>query len=68
VADEEWHPQQRGHHEPDGSRVLEPPYSDERELVMDVPRYGEGVEVLAPRSLREIVAAALARAATVSRC
>ena len=65
VAHEQWHPQQRGRLETDGSYVLEIPFSDERELVMDILRLGEDVEVLEPPALRERVrerlAAALAR-------
>ncbi|MBL8539816.1 MAG: WYL domain-containing protein, partial [Betaproteobacteria bacterium] len=64
VATEEWHPRQRGRFEADGSYVLEVPYSDDRELVMDILRYGPEVEVLGPaplrRAVRERLAAALA--------
>ena len=38
--------------EPDGSYVLELPYSEDRELVMDILRYGPDVEVIGPASLR----------------
>lgn len=55
AAAEEWHPAQRGRSEPDGSYVLEVPYSDPRELVMDILRYGPDVEVLSPPELREQV-------------
>ena len=64
VASETWHPQQYGHFEHDGSYLLEFPYSDERELSMDILRHGSEVEVLAPTSLRRRVsdqAAAVAR-------
>ncbi len=55
VADEVWHPEQKGRFE-DGQYVLEVPYSDSRELVMDILKHGPEVEVLAPESLRtEIV-------------
>ena len=57
VAAEEWHPSQRGRFESDGSYVLEVPYSDHRELLMDILRYGPDVEVLSPPSLREQVRA-----------
>jgi predicted DNA-binding transcriptional regulator YafY len=53
VSAEQWHPQQRTRFEDDGSFVLEVPYSDPRELIMDVLRHGAEVEVLAPASLRE---------------
>lgn len=56
VAHETWHPMQKGRLEADGSYVLELPYSDDRELVMDILRQGRGVEVLSPRALRRRVA------------
>ena len=59
VATEQWHPQQRSHFEGDGSYVLEVPYSDPRELVMDVLRHGAEAEVLAPDSLRQTMREAL---------
>jgi predicted DNA-binding transcriptional regulator YafY len=63
VADEVWHSRQVGRIEADGSYVLELPYSREPELVMDLLRYGAGVEVLAPAALRAHVAQELAAAA-----
>jgi predicted DNA-binding transcriptional regulator YafY len=63
VADEVWHSRQTGRIEADGSYVLELPYSQEPELVMDLLRYGAGVRVLAPESLRATVARELAAAA-----
>jgi predicted DNA-binding transcriptional regulator YafY len=63
VADEVWHSRQAGRIEADGSYVLELPYSQEPELVMDLLRYGAGVRVLAPESLRATVARELAEAA-----
>ena len=56
VKHEEWHPDQKGHEELDGSYVLEIPYSDERELVGDILRHGSDVEVLTPTSVRTITA------------
>ena len=53
VAAEEWHPQQKCRTEPDGSYVMELPYSEDPELVMDILRHGADVEVLAPASLRK---------------
>jgi predicted DNA-binding transcriptional regulator YafY len=55
VGAEQWHPQQRASREADGSFLLEIPYSDPRELLMDVLRHGAEVEVLAPESLRRMV-------------
>ena len=42
--------------------MLEVPYSDPRELTMEVLRHGASVEVLAPRELREAIATELAAA------
>ncbi|HEX4886148.1 MAG TPA: WYL domain-containing protein [Casimicrobiaceae bacterium] len=63
VASERWHADQRGTVEPDGHYVLEVPYSDPRELMMDVLKYGADVDVLAPASLRALVAAEVRRMA-----
>jgi predicted DNA-binding transcriptional regulator YafY len=63
VALESWHPKQKGCLEADGSYVLELPYSDDRELVMDILRQGRGVEVLSPPALRQRVAEELRAAA-----
>jgi hypothetical protein len=64
VRREQWHPRQRGAWRDDGCYVLEVPYADETELLMDVPRHGDQVEVIQPGALREAVqrrfAAALA--------
>jgi len=59
VSREEWHPAQRARWLPDGCYELRVPYVDETELVMDVLRHGEQVEVLAPEALRERVASRL---------
>jgi predicted DNA-binding transcriptional regulator YafY len=53
VADEQWHPQQHGKFLDDGRYELRIPYSNPRELVMDVLRHGPNVEVLDPKPLRE---------------
>ena len=55
VAYEQWHPRQKSKLLPDGSYLLEIPYSDDRELVMDILRHGSEVEVLGPQKLRERV-------------
>ena len=52
VSRERWHSKQRGETLSDGSYVLEIPYSDERELIGDLLRFGADVEVLAPLELR----------------
>lgn len=55
ISHEEWHPEQQGRWLDDGSWELTLPYVDETELVMDLLRQGEQVQVLAPDSLREAV-------------
>ena len=55
VADEHWHPEQQSRMLADGSYELRIPYSDPRELVMDILKYGPDVEVLGPDELREKV-------------
>src|SRR3990167_5212321 len=56
VADEQWHPRQTGRFLEDGRYELRVPYSDPRELVMDILRNGPDVEVMAPPELRAAVA------------
>ena len=53
VADEHWHSQQQGHFLSDGRYELKVPYSNSKELLMDVLKYGPDAEVIAPLSLRE---------------
>ena len=62
VAQEHWHPKQRSQTLADRSYVLEIPYSDARELVGDLLRYGADVEVLEPAELRVRVHRALLEA------
>ncbi len=67
VRNEEWHPDQRLTDEPDGSLVMELPYTDERELTMDILKHGSRVEVQAPTGLRKAVVQAIAAAAALYR-
>jgi predicted DNA-binding transcriptional regulator YafY len=53
VADEHWHSQQQGSFLSDGRYELKVPYSNSKELLMDVLKYGPDAEVMAPLSLRE---------------
>ncbi len=55
VANEQWHPQQHGYYDDEGYYVLEVPYANDTELVMDILRHGPDVEVLKPLSLRNKV-------------
>ena len=63
VAQEQWHPRQKSKFEPDGSYLLEMPYADDRELLMDILKYGPDAEVLAPATLRKTVAERLRQSA-----
>jgi predicted DNA-binding transcriptional regulator YafY len=63
VSAQNWHPKQRARVEKDGAYILEIPYAEDRELVMEILKYGADVEVLAPRTLRQSVADALRRGA-----
>ena len=55
VADELWHPKQVGAYLADGRYQLDIPYSDARELVMDILKHGPDVEVISPAALRDEV-------------
>ena len=55
VASENWHPRQSGQFEKGGYYLLELPYSNDTELVMDILKYGSGVEVISPSTLRKTV-------------
>ena len=59
MADEQWHPAQVGEWQADGRWHLRFPYHRDEELVMDLLRHGEDVEVLGPPALRVAVAARL---------
>jgi len=65
VAEEQWHPDQRGHWRADGRYELVLPYGDPTELVMDILRHGPDCEVVAPLDLREQVADRLRQAASL---
>lgn len=62
VSREQWHPLQRSFQEDDGSLILEVPFTDMRELAMDILRQGQHVEVLEPSELRAAVRAELKQA------
>jgi predicted DNA-binding transcriptional regulator YafY len=51
VATEKWHPQQKGIYLKDGSYELQVPYSDHRELLMDIIKHGSGVKLISPKNL-----------------
>lgn len=62
VRHERWHPQQRQRTDAHQFLILEFPYRDDTELLMDILRHGREVEVLAPPALRERVQAEMAAA------
>jgi predicted DNA-binding transcriptional regulator YafY len=53
VADEHWHSKQEGRFLADGRYQLKIPYSNAKELLMDVLRYGADAEIVEPESLRQ---------------
>ena len=55
VAAEIWHPAQHGRWDAEGRWLLDLPYADPRELVMDILRHVPDVEVLAPQELEDEV-------------
>lgn len=65
VGRELWHAEQQSRWLPDGRYELRVPYAEETEIVMDILRHGEQVQVLAPDSLVRAVAQRLAAAAAL---
>lgn len=63
VSAQQWHPKQRVNVEKDGSYILEVPYSEDRELVMEILKFGADVEVLHPPPLRKRISDTLRNAA-----
>ncbi len=53
VADAHWHSKQEGKYLADGRYQLRLPYSNGKELLMDVLRYGADAEIIEPVSLRQ---------------
>lgn len=65
IVKEQWHPEQVLETHKDGGCTLRIPYRESPELVMDILRHGDQVEVLEPAELRAEVAAALRAAAAI---
>ncbi len=63
VANEEWHPQQKARHLADGRYELQVPYADATELVMDILRHGDSVQVTGDKALSAAIAQRLRSAA-----
>lgn len=59
VADEQWHPDQTATWLECGGFELRVPYNDPTELIMDVLKWGQDVQVVAPDALRTRVATRL---------
>ena len=55
VAKELWHPKQIGQFLPDGSYQLQIPYRVDMELVREILKEGQEVEVIEPKSLRDTI-------------
>ncbi|HUV23543.1 MAG TPA: WYL domain-containing protein, partial [Gammaproteobacteria bacterium] len=52
VSRETWHPEQAGEYDGEGYYVLSVPYSQDTELIMEILKYADDVEVLEPPALR----------------
>ena len=55
VATERWHANQHGRFDEAGYYLLDIPYADHRELMMDILKHGRHCEVLGPAGLRAVV-------------
>lgn len=53
VSAEIWHQNQKGKWLDDGSYLLEIPYGNDTELIGDILKYGDQVEVIGPEKLRD---------------
>jgi predicted DNA-binding transcriptional regulator YafY len=52
VSRETWHPQQHSEYDDSGYYLLSVPYSQDTELIMEILKYADDVEVLEPAELR----------------
>ena len=62
VSAETWHGQQVSSFDKDGNYILEFDYNQDPELVMEIMKHGDGVEVIGPASLKSKVRAELEKA------
>lgn len=62
VSQEVWHPDQKGCFADDGTYHLQIPYTDPRELSMNILRHVPEVKVLSPPALKQIVTERLKKA------
>ena len=61
VASERWHAKQEGRLLDDGGYELRVPYADDRELLMDIMKYGGDCKVIEPEALKARVVEELRR-------
>ncbi len=62
VADETWHPEQKGKWLENGHYQLSLPYSNPIELAGEILKHGEGIKVVAPDSLKSLIKKRLQKA------
>lgn len=62
VARETWHRMQKTQTDSEGRLLLQVPFTDARELAMDILRHGSNVEVIGPPSLRRYIREELVQA------
>ncbi len=62
VSAETWHGQQVSSFDKDGNYILEFDYNQDPELVMEIMKHGDGVEVIGPAGLKSKVKAELEKA------
>ena len=55
ISAEKWHPEQIVEYDDEGYYLLSFPYSEDYELIQDILKHGENVEVLKPLKLKERV-------------
>lgn len=55
ISNEKWHPNQLGKYLSDGKYELRVPYTDIRELMMDIMKYGADVKIESPDSLKKVL-------------
>lgn len=62
VSSEIWHPEQVTYSDENGFYFIKIPYNDARELIMDILKYGNEVEVVGPAELKSEVSNKLKQA------
>lgn len=66
ISKETWHHNQTNAYAEDGSYLLEVPYSNDQELIMDLLRHSPEVEVIAPPELRQKLHSMLCAASEIN--